>query len=136
MNHWCKDLHLRCFQESWKHHYNLLLLFLYQINVILIICCYWLLQKPEKRKKSNNFYRLQIELFFLEWKRCPKYRPIKFFLCPYIRPGRINGILKYFDKDPDVSRNFYCFKAYFVKFSTSFFYKNVETKFSNRTSSN
>ena len=25
----------------------------------------------------------------------PEYRPIKFVLCPYIRPGLINGILRY-----------------------------------------
>ena len=25
----------------------------------------------------------------------PKYRSIKFVLCPYINPGRINGILRY-----------------------------------------
>ena len=101
----------------------------YPYHLLLLV-----IAKAGKRKKSNTFYRFQIELFFLEWERCPKYRLIKFFLCPYIRPGCINGILKYFDKDPDVSRNYYCFKAYLVKFSTSFFYKTVETKFSNRTS--
>ena len=25
----------------------------------------------------------------------PEHKPIKFVLCPYIRPGRINGILRY-----------------------------------------
>ena len=59
---------------------------------------WWLLlQILEKRKKSNSFNRLQIEVSFLPnvSPPFPKYRSIKFVLCPYIHPGRINGILQY-----------------------------------------
>ena len=64
----------------------------------------------EKRKKSN-FNILQIEVFFLPniilpplsiYKPHPtppphtlEYIPIKFVLCPYLHPGRINEILLY-----------------------------------------
>ena len=101
MNYWCEDIHHTCFRESWKHHCNLSLLYLYHINVILTICGCWLLQSLEKRKKSNKFNRLQIEVFPPEYKTShiqappPEYGPIKFVLCPYICPGRINGLLRY-----------------------------------------
>ena len=54
------------------------------------------------KKKKSKFNRLQIEVFFLpknpkfkspEYR--PIYKPIKFVLCPYIRPGRITEILGY-----------------------------------------
>ena len=59
----------------------------------------------EKRKKIK-FSRLQIEVLFLPNISPPVYkhgayiqgdlyRPVKFALCPYIRPGRITGILRY-----------------------------------------
>ena len=64
----------------------------------------WLLVITKKeRKKTNKFNRLQIEVLFLPNISPPvyinlppptEYRPIKFVLCPYIRPGRINGILR------------------------------------------
>ena len=90
VNYGCKDLHLRCFQESWKCCCSLSLLLLYQVNVVFIICGYWLLQNLEKRKKSNKFKRLQIEVFFLLNVSPPEYRPINFVhiqggpqKCPY-----------------------------------------------------
>ena len=52
-------------------------------------------------KKKEKFNRLQSEVFCVfppEYKQPPsppEYRPIKFILCPYIRPGRINEILRY-----------------------------------------
>ena len=55
------------------------------------------------RKKSKDFNRFQIEVFFLPNIRPPvykpspsppEYRPIKFVLCPYMHPGRINEILR------------------------------------------
>ena len=54
----------------------------------------------EKRKKSK-FNRLQIEVILLFLPNIsplpnPEYRPIKFVLCLYIRPGCINGILRQF----------------------------------------
>ena len=58
--------------------------------VILTVCGYRLLQNVEKRRKSNKFNRSQIEL-----SPFPEFRPIKFVLFPYIRPGRINGNLRY-----------------------------------------
>ena len=59
----------------------------------------------EKRKKIK-FSRLQIEVLFLPNISPPVYkhgayiqedlyRPVKFSLCPYIRPKRITGILRY-----------------------------------------
>ena len=52
------------------------------------------------------FNRLQIEVFFLPNLIPPyislppplprEYRLIKFVLCRYVRPGRINGILRYY----------------------------------------
>ena len=53
-----------------------------------------------KKGKKSKFNRLQFEVFFLSnisppFPATPKYRPIKFVLCPYIRPGDINGILWY-----------------------------------------
>ena len=66
---------------------------------------YWLLviTNLEKREKSNKFNRFQIEVFFLPnigplVSKSPlptEYRPIKFALCMYMRPGHINGILRY-----------------------------------------
>ena len=63
----------------------------------------WLLvitKSGKKRKKSNKFNRFQIEVFFLPnisplLYKLPKYRLIKFLLCPYICPGHINRILWY-----------------------------------------
>ena len=119
MNYWCEDLHLRYFRESRKRHYSLSLLLLYQINVLTISYLYqinvsnsyhlWLqvIINLEKRRKSNKFNRLQIEVLLLSnisQIPCtpqirapphPEYRPTKFVLCPYIRPGCINGILRY-----------------------------------------
>ena len=119
VNYWCEDLHLRYFRESRKRHYSLSLLRLYQINVLTISYLYqinvsnsyhlWLqvIINLEKRRKSNKFNRLQIEVLLLSnisQILCtpqirapprPEYRPTKFVLCPYIRPGCINGILRY-----------------------------------------
>ena len=119
VNYWCEDLHLRYFRESRKRHYSLSLLLLYQINVLTISYLYqinvsnsyhlWLqvIINLEKRRKSNKFNRLQIEVLLLSnisqipctpQIRAPprlEYRPTKFVLCPYIRPGCINGILRY-----------------------------------------
>ena len=80
VNYWCEDLHLRCFQESWKPHYNLSLLL-----VILIICGFWLLQNLEKRKKSNKFNRLWIEVLFLPNISPPPQNigPSNVFVCRY-----------------------------------------------------
>ena len=52
----------------------------------------------EKRKKSNKFNRLQIEVLSLPNippPSSPKYRPLKFVLCPYIHPRCVNRILRY-----------------------------------------
>ena len=48
-------------------------------------------------KKKIMFNKLQFEVFFLPniSPRLPECRPIKYVLCPYIRPGCINGILRY-----------------------------------------
>ena len=68
---------------------------------------------PEKRRKTK-FNRLQIELFFLLNIRIknisppyispPEQRLTKFVLCPYIHPGRINGILRYLQIFQDKKR--------------------------------
>ena len=61
---------------------------------------------PYTGKKKEKFNRLQSEVFcvFLPEYELPpippsppppEYRPIKFILCPYIRPGHINEILRY-----------------------------------------
>ena len=49
-------------------------------------------------KKKSKLCRFQIEVFPLPPYPTPssEYRPIKFALCPYIRLGHINGILRYF----------------------------------------
>ena len=54
----------------------------------------------EKRKKSLTDCKVKCFVFFLPniskpHPPSPEYRPIKFILCPYIRPGRINEILRY-----------------------------------------
>ena len=59
---------------------------------------FWLLLITKSGKKSNEFNRLQIEVFSLaniSPPPPPEYRPIKFVLCPYKRPGRINEILRH-----------------------------------------
>ena len=88
------------FRESRKRHCILFLLLLYQINVIISIygCC--LLQNLEKKKKNSQFNKFQMKVFFhpnisLPYIASPpKYRPTKFALCPYIRPGRISWTLR------------------------------------------
>ena len=95
VNCWCKDLHLICFRKSWERHYSLSTLLLYQINVNFTVCGYWLLKNLEK-KKSNKFNSVQIEVSFLpNISSFPQYRLIKFVFYLYIRPGRINEILRY-----------------------------------------
>ena len=49
-------------------------------------------------QKKSKFCRFQIEVFPLPPypTSSSEYRPIKFALCPYIRLGHINGILRYF----------------------------------------
>ena len=58
-----------------------------------------------KKGKKRKFNRLQIEVPFLPSISLPppppEYRLIKFFLCPYIRPGRIDRILQ------DLTQNFH-----------------------------
>ena len=54
----------------------------------------------KQKKESNTFDRLPTEVFFLPNINCPvlssaEYNPLKFVLCPYIRTGRINGVLRY-----------------------------------------
>ena len=46
----------------------------------------------KQKKESNTFDRLPTEMFFLP---NINYNPLKFVLCPYIRTGRINGVLRY-----------------------------------------
>ena len=91
-----------CFRESWKRHYSLSLLLLFQINVILTICGYWLLQNLEKRKKINKFNRLQIEVFFLPNIGPPyinpplEYTPMELtFVCVFAQ-GILTGFTVYF----------------------------------------
>ena len=67
----------------------------------------WLrvITKSVKKKKhviSLTDCKLK-SVFPLQYKP-PEYRPINFVVCPYIPPGRINGILWYI-KNLKVSRN-------------------------------
>ena len=68
----------------------------------VIRALYW------KERKKSKFNRLQIEVLFLPSIRSPvykpplppsphprQYRPIKFVLSPYMRPGRIDEILRW-----------------------------------------
>ena len=58
MNYWCKGLHLRCFGESWKHHYSLSLFLLYQMKVICYSYHLWLLVITKSGKKERKIISL------------------------------------------------------------------------------
>ena len=64
MNYWCEDLHLRCFQESWKRYCTLSVLLIYQINVVLTICDCWLLQNLGERQQVISLTDCKLNCFF------------------------------------------------------------------------